>query len=456
MSEEKEYRMEFRAYKDEAWYTARVLLDKEVLSVKYLNFPEEYDTAFRASEFSDPKKLEDLAQRFRPLSKQVQDRECGLLAEGVRVCACHLFADDDLRFHDAFVDGVQRKKHSWKEGNESCSCTFILCWLQGPNEGSLTAASIGDICIVQPEQKLNLVVASFLEMAREKMRLLSSHSVSVSKRISCSEMVQFRNKSSNITSGVGYFDQTRKEKRRGKQSVVKVCPPEVSCYDREDRDLEGTKDVCMILIANMDRELSPSTITEFLYRHTSISASVFIFPNLSSEVYTRGAIILDSEKRFQELCDFLNNPNCIITSSTGRPWVILDKQVGLQNIKASIGTLVHLSKNTLQKGKSGTRSNLKVVHSGTPEFKIASDMRNLFLEFSNHQTRLHKRLVLEERRVSLKGFRIFVALMLVALELSSMLRNMVFVRFTSLVSEKQNLSVVKLVHHRLSHSRIQL
>ena len=92
----------------------------------------------------------------------------------------------------------------------------------------------------------------------------------------------------------------------------------VSYDDMKDWDLEVTKNVCMMLIANIDREFFPSTVTQFLHRHTSASARVLIFPNLSSEVHTRGAIILDSEKEFQKMCDFLNDPNCIITSSTGR------------------------------------------------------------------------------------------------------------------------------------------
>ena len=86
----------------------------------------------------------------------------------------------------------------------------------------------------------------------------------------------------------------------------------------KDWDHEGAKNVCMILIANIDRELCPSTVTQFLHRHTSVLARVLIFPNLSSEVHTRGAIILDSEKEFQEMCGFLNDPKCIIASSTGR------------------------------------------------------------------------------------------------------------------------------------------
>ena len=42
---------------------------------------------------------------------------------------------------------------------------------------------------------------------------------------------------------------------------------------------------------------------------------------------------------------------------------------------------------------------MKVVHSGTKEFKIASNMRDLFLGFSEHQQRLRKKLALEEGKI---------------------------------------------------------
>ncbi|KAK8467666.1 hypothetical protein PHAVU_007G122046 [Phaseolus vulgaris] len=215
------------------------------------------------------------------------------------------------------------------------------------------------------------------------------------------DMVPYCNKRSNTTSKFTYFGRMIKETQRARRSVANACSPEVSCHDRrmEERDLEGTKNMCMILITNIDKELCPSTVTEFLRRHTSLSVRVFIFPSLSMEVYTRGAIMVHSEKEFQELCDVLNNPNCIITSSTGRPWVILEKLVGLKNIKASIGALVHISENILQEEKKGRRNNLKIVDSGTKEFKIASIMRDLFWAFSEHQERLQKRLAVEERRI---------------------------------------------------------
>ncbi|RZC02487.1 hypothetical protein D0Y65_017568, partial [Glycine soja] len=51
------------------------------------------------------------------------------------------------------------------------------------------------------------------------------------------------------------------------------------------------------------------------------------------------------------------------------------------------------------KTKRGTSNNLKVVHSGTKEFKIASNKRDLFLGFSEHQEQLRKKLALEEGRI---------------------------------------------------------
>ncbi|KAL9319480.1 hypothetical protein ACSQ67_011319 [Phaseolus vulgaris] len=424
------YATEFRAYKDDAWYTVCVLFHGDTLTVKYSNFSPENDDAFRPSDFQNMNEVENFKFRFRPLSKQVQDEECRLLSPGARVCACHSFAHDDVRFYDALVDGVQESKHSWETGEEECLCTFILFWLHGPNARNLTTSSIENICVVQPRWELDPVLASFLDMEAQhyEQRTINVCSDKVPKEDFGFDMVPYCNKRSNTTSKFTYFGRMIKASSTclsmKHNALDGLLPMHVhlkvflypyyvhinryepssltfSCHDRrmEDRDLEGTKNMCMILITNIDKELCPSTVTEFLRRHTSLSVRVFIFPSLSMEVYTRGAIMVHSEKEFQELCDFLNNPNCIITSSTGRPWVILEKLVGLKNIKASIGALVHISENILQEEKKGRRNNLKIVDSGTKEFKIASIMRDLFWAFSEHQERLQKRLAVEERRI---------------------------------------------------------
>ena len=102
-----EYTTEFRAYNDDAWYTVRVLLEGERLIVKYQNFSDENDEAFEPSRFGDCEDLEDFKERFRPLSRQLQDAECRRFGPGARVCACHSFAPDDVRFYDAVIDGVR-------------------------------------------------------------------------------------------------------------------------------------------------------------------------------------------------------------------------------------------------------------------------------------------------------------------------------------------------------------
>ncbi|KAH1199211.1 hypothetical protein GmHk_18G052631 [Glycine max] len=55
--------------------------------------------------------------------------------------------------------------------------------------------------------------------------------------------------------------------------------------------------------------------------------------------------------------------------------------------------------NKHQLDERGTSNNLKVVYSGTKEFKIASNKRDLFLGFSKHQERLRKKFALEEGRI---------------------------------------------------------
>lgn len=55
--------------------------------------------------------------------------------------------------------------------------------------------------------------------------------------------------------------------------------------------------------------------------------------------------------------------------------------------------------NVSQDERSRTSNNLKLVQSGTQEFQISSAMRDLFLEFSDHQVRLHKKLALMEGSV---------------------------------------------------------
>ncbi|CAI8597906.1 unnamed protein product [Vicia faba] len=379
------YSTEFRNHDDDAWYTVMVTVEENgTLRVTYEKFTDEEDQFFVPSVFHSLEDLQEFQKRFRPLSVQVQDHECRKLVPGVKVCASQHFIPDDLRFYDATVEAVQERPHSRK--NEECHCTFILFWLHGPNAGNLTAAEIGDICILQPIIEVDPAVASFVEIVKKGIESKSGQ-----------EMVANYNEGTETKNRPTLFERIQNGRRRAKRSsVLGDGSPKVGLDENmEDIELEGKRNVCMILMGNLDKELCPSTAVDFLRKHTQVSTSVFIFSSLSSEIYTRGAIMVQTKQDFQKICDFLTNPNHIITSSTGRPWVVIEKQVGLKNIKASIGTFPG-SEDVAQDGKNRTSINLKIVYSGTQEFKRASAMRELFLEFSDHQVQLHKKLALLE------------------------------------------------------------
>jgi len=119
--------LEFRSPGDDAWYSARVAVEGEVLRVNYLGFSEEDDEVFRASSFKSRREVDVFKDRFRAVSIQVEDSNCSEVVTGDRVCASFSFHDDDVRFYDAFVDGVLTP-HSQK-----CLFFFIIACLLNPH-----------------------------------------------------------------------------------------------------------------------------------------------------------------------------------------------------------------------------------------------------------------------------------------------------------------------------------
>lgn len=102
-----EYSVEFRNYDDDAWYSARVILERdEALRIKFLDFGDDHDGLFDAKCFKSLTELEEFNKRFRPVSRQVQDNECLSIVRGMTVCACHWYSNEDVRFYDAVVLAV--------------------------------------------------------------------------------------------------------------------------------------------------------------------------------------------------------------------------------------------------------------------------------------------------------------------------------------------------------------
>lgn len=99
--------VDYRSPADDAWYAVRLAVEGgTALRVMHCNFSPEHDELYPAEGFSGPGEVEALRERFRASSVQLQDRACRSVVEGMKVCASHVFGDDDLRFYDAVVDSV--------------------------------------------------------------------------------------------------------------------------------------------------------------------------------------------------------------------------------------------------------------------------------------------------------------------------------------------------------------
>lgn len=73
-----------------------------------------------------------------------------------------------------------------------------------------------------------------------------------------------------------------------------------------------------IILENLEKNLSPVLMTEFIHEHTSITAQAYVFLSLSAETYARGALVLNSKSKLKRIYEFINNPNHFIVSSSGR------------------------------------------------------------------------------------------------------------------------------------------
>ncbi|XP_076884249.1 protein SAWADEE HOMEODOMAIN HOMOLOG 2-like [Bidens hawaiensis] len=160
------YDLEFRCNADDAWYTCAVVLEHgNQFRVKFKDFLQTYfDEVFTVTDFNTHGEIEQLIRKFRPISKPVEDNECSRLTEGVTVNALYR-RQEDARYFDAVVDAVQYKEHT----PDKCVCSYLLCWQHGPGEGTITAASIEDICFII-DGDIHPKVSEFTDLVKQKLK----------------------------------------------------------------------------------------------------------------------------------------------------------------------------------------------------------------------------------------------------------------------------------------------
>ncbi|XP_047252389.1 uncharacterized protein LOC107842066 isoform X1 [Capsicum annuum] len=394
------YDLEYRNRGDDAWYGVLVILTGETMTVKFEGYPDTFDVKFDAKEFKSKEEIDDFLGRFRNISPQMQDSECGSIKEGMFVCAaCSAFGGDDMLFYDAVVEAIHNENHSFHNGVEECLCTFVLAWLHGPKKDDLTNSGIEGICIIKGTSQVDPRLASFVELADQKLRKSSGESTSTSEQDNSASQGLSRTKRVRYLSSAQKSDSSFKGISSAKNVVNVSCITEATDYSRHrdhDKDLGGQfSNYHVMLVENLERNLLPSALRDFIHEHTSVWSQACISPCPSYMPYAQGIIVVDCEEKLQKINLFLDNPSHLVVSSKGRPVVISERDMRYSTIKTSLGSLVCSSQDTC-KAKSICRD-LIVVRSGSDAYRRANEAKDLFLEFISHQQRLYKKLALEER-----------------------------------------------------------
>ncbi|XP_009414405.2 uncharacterized protein LOC103995526 [Musa acuminata AAA Group] len=341
--------LDFRAPGDDAWYEVRLAVEEDVegeaaLRVMYCNFSGAFDELYPADRFASLRELEEFAGRFRPTSVQLQDEECRMVVEGTEFCASHTFGDRDVRFYDAVVESVRRSKHRSVNGEAICNCTFEVLWKHGPLAGESTPINVQDICIMEQKWPQNPTLDHFLDIARNR------------------------------------FDGNDKT---SKQAI----DPERSPL----KPMFGEKNYYAFWIDNLEKDLSPMTMNDFIYEQTSLSSQVELSYSVLPVMSCSGMVLLRTEKDAKKLLDFLLDPAHIVVSSRGRPWFVRDDWC--RKFEGAMPRYEVKRSNRVQQDSS----KLKLAYKGTKEYERAKELQGLRCEFHNHLECIYRRLESEER-----------------------------------------------------------
>ncbi|KAL4555346.1 hypothetical protein LXL04_037964 [Taraxacum kok-saghyz] len=386
------YNLDFRSKNDDAWYTCGVVHDGKQLRVKFKDFVESFhDEVFSTTDFSSHREIEEFLRRFRQTSEPIEEHECSRVIEGMTVSATYT-SDGLVRFFDAIVDAVYYKEHT----PAKCLCTYLLFWQHGPDEGNITAASLDDLCLIM-SGAIDPKVADFAKLVREKLRgpfsqsNLTSKTPFLTKKRSNQTLnkLQASFQSRVVMETVFMVDYLKNLLLLGRGRF------KIQVID-QDKDMGGVKDTGFhhyIILENLEKNLSPVLMSEFIHEQTSITAEAHVFLSFSTETYARGAIVVNSRLKLKRIYEFINNPNHFIVSSSGRPWVIAEDMLRTGTLNINLQSLHPRYENR------NTWSKLMIVRLGTEEYTKAKNLKNIYMEFRDHLNGLVERLDMEEKNI---------------------------------------------------------
>nr|XP_043618651.1 uncharacterized protein LOC122590518 isoform X2 [Erigeron canadensis] len=312
------YTLEHRWKTDDAWYTCGVILeDGKHLRVKFeeeegASKTTENDEVFSISDFSNQEQIDAFRNKFRPVSAPIEDNECAKVIQGMIVCAA--YSDDgNYRYFDAVVDAVCYKEHS----PEKCVCKYLLFWKHGPGEGNITKTNLQDICLIR-HGAVDPILADFTKLVKEKLKGDFSQFILIPKSSS------FLSKSNETSDKSQEFGSARQNSQVGFHEGKGRFWSELIDQERDVGGLEEIGCHHYLILENLEKDLCPNVMTEFIHQQTSIAIHAYVFPSLAVETYARGAVVVDSRSKLKRLYEFISNPNHFIISLSGRPWVIAE------------------------------------------------------------------------------------------------------------------------------------
>ncbi|KAI3769528.1 hypothetical protein L6452_00634 [Arctium lappa] len=232
------YNLDYRSKKDDAWYTSAVVLeDGKQLRVKFRDFMDSYyDEIFSIADFSTKSDLQEFIRRFRRVSVPIEDNECSRVIADMVVCATYK-GDGSVRFFDAIVDAV-----------------FLFSQLR------CITKSICLRSVYAPIYWSGSMVTGFAKLVKEKLGLVYKRPF-LSRKTSPNETLD----ELQDLESAGYSSYGGPSEGRGR------FYPQLSDHDR---DLGGVKETAChhyIILENLEKDLSPNSMMEFMHVQTAIT-----------------------------------------------------------------------------------------------------------------------------------------------------------------------------------------
>ncbi|KAL6580713.1 hypothetical protein OROMI_006636 [Orobanche minor] len=220
-------------------------------------------------------------------------------------------------------DKVNHQDHSFAGGEEECMCTFVLFWLHGRGRGTLTSTNIASICTLECVPQVDPRISAFWIYVLQSFGSGSKGHSSDNKNTHMSTEKNLETSRSGLlvetsTTSKSLMWQSKDSWRISNYEHWTSQDEDIGPHQCNIDGLATGNHEHFILIDNLEKDLTPSSIKKFIYKKTTILPQAFVFSRHLSDPCARGAIVVNCQKKVQIVCDFLANPNHLIVSSRGR------------------------------------------------------------------------------------------------------------------------------------------